>query len=55
MVSLLAKGMFYFIENQSSKTGLSWFDWAVSFFHTHPIPEERILANDETWKVISGK
>jgi predicted Zn-dependent protease len=45
--------MHYFQQHHSSKTGVSWFDWAKGLISSHPTPEERVEANIKTWEALN--
>lgn len=40
--------MHYFKKHHDGNTGISWYDWIQQLFNTHPTPEERLKANQET-------
>ncbi len=40
--------MHYFKKHHNTSTDISWYDWIQGLFHTHPTPEERLRANQET-------
>jgi beta-barrel assembly-enhancing protease len=40
--------MHYFKKHHNTQTDIGWYDWIQGLFHTHPTPEERLRANQET-------